>query len=41
LAAEIGKRVRSVVAPRAAHWVPEENPAFVADALLELASARQ
>jgi pimeloyl-ACP methyl ester carboxylesterase len=35
---ELAKNVRSVVAPRSGHWVPEENPTFLADALLELTS---
>jgi pimeloyl-ACP methyl ester carboxylesterase len=35
---EIAANVRAVVAPGAGHWVPEENPAALADALLALTS---
>lgn len=33
---EIADRAEHVTAPRSGHWIPEENPAFVADALLKL-----
>jgi pimeloyl-ACP methyl ester carboxylesterase len=33
---EIADDVDVAVVPRAAHWVPEENPAFLADALVAL-----
>lgn len=31
---EVAERVEEVVVPRSAHWVPEENPTALADALL-------
>jgi hypothetical protein len=32
---ELAERVESVVAPRSAHWISEENPQFLADAILQ------
>jgi pimeloyl-ACP methyl ester carboxylesterase len=31
---EVADRVETVTVPRSGHWVAEENPAFLADALL-------
>jgi pimeloyl-ACP methyl ester carboxylesterase len=32
---ELAEQVESVIAPRSAHWIPEENPQFLADAILQ------
>jgi pimeloyl-ACP methyl ester carboxylesterase len=37
---EIADDVDVAVVPRAAHWVPEENPAFLADALVAVLARR-
>jgi pimeloyl-ACP methyl ester carboxylesterase len=34
---EIAERVDAVTMPRSGHWVPEENQAFFADALVKFA----
>jgi pimeloyl-ACP methyl ester carboxylesterase len=33
MAREIAKQPQTAIAPRCGHWVPEENPTFVADAI--------
>ena len=36
---ELAERGQHALAPRSGHWVPEENPSFLADALLRFCSA--
>lgn len=31
---DIADRIETVTVSRSGHWIPEENPAFLADALL-------
>jgi len=37
---EVAENVRCLRVPRTGHWVPEENPEAVANALLEFAATR-